>query len=239
MKRKLTDAEKELVRKEYPKGDLGKLSAQLGITVKSLYRRAHNMEVKRDPEMVLQNNQQLGKNMAHLNMGRLFQKGMPAHNKGKKQAEYMSPEKIAQTLATRFKKGQNPHNTRPIGYERINVDGYIEVKVRHDKNDSTSNFVQKHHLIYEKHFGALPDGYAVWFVDGDKQNFAIENLQSVSRAELLKKNSYCDASILKRFMQIKDPVQIEEYVTQYPHLIELKRMCVIIKGKINERNKKS
>ncbi len=39
-----------------------------------------------------------------------FKNGQISHNKGKKQTDYMTPEAIANTAKTRFKKGRLPHN---------------------------------------------------------------------------------------------------------------------------------
>lgn len=102
-----------------------------------------------------------------------FQKGQVSHNKGKKGISYAGME------ATQFKKGNTPHNHRPVGSERINVDGYIEVKVAEPKK-----WKQKHVLVWEDANGSVPKGYAVIFLDGDRQNVAIDNLRLVSRGEL-------------------------------------------------------
>ena len=63
-------------------------------------------------------------------------------NKGRKQTEYMSEEQLAKTKATRFKKGHVPKNHKPVGYERITRDGYIEVKTA-----EPNVFELKHRLV--------------------------------------------------------------------------------------------
>lgn len=86
-------------------------------------------------------------------------------------------------VETQFKKGQKPHNYNPIGTERLNGEGYIDIKVA-DPN----KWKAKHLIIYESHYGPVPKGYAVIFGDGDKQNIDIENLILVSRNQLLQLN---------------------------------------------------
>ncbi|NII81698.1 MULTISPECIES: hypothetical protein [unclassified Pedobacter] len=54
-------------------------------------------------------------------------------NKGKKQTDYMSAEAIERTKATRFNKGNEPHNTKHDGYERISKDGYVQIRVTKGK----------------------------------------------------------------------------------------------------------
>lgn len=112
-----------------------------------------------------------------------FEKGQVSHNKGKKQTEFMSKEAIERTKATRFKKGNRPSNYRPVGSERINVDGYIEVKVSDPNKWETKNKV-----VYKKFFGDIPKGYKVIYADGNKLNNEPNNLILVSNSQLLIAN---------------------------------------------------
>ena len=120
----------------------------------------------------------------NLNTGRTgrFEKGHITHNKGKKGVCAKGCEK------TWFPKGNLPHNTKPIGYERISKDGYIEVKIAMRRSDTgnKNNFVAKHRLIWEKANGPIPDGCKIIFLDGDKRNFELENLALVTNAENLE-----------------------------------------------------
>lgn len=83
----------------------------------------------------------------HLNSGLTgqFKKGNIPHNKGKRQNDYMSIESIEKTKATRFKKGNIPANHRDVGSERINKDGYIEIKIK-----EPNKWQLKHRYFYEK-----------------------------------------------------------------------------------------
>lgn len=113
----------------------------------------------------------------HLNSGKTgcFQKGHIPSNKGKK----MPAEVYEKVRHTMFPKGHMPVQHRPVGSERINVDGYIEIKVEEPKK-----WRLKHNVIYEQHYGAIPKGYVVVFLDGNKMNLAPENLKLISRGEL-------------------------------------------------------
>ena len=114
-----------------------------------------------------------------------FKKGHVAHNKGKKQIEYMSQESIERTKETRFKKGNKPKNYRPIGSERITKDGYIEVKVSDPNKWETKN-----KIIYKQYFGDIPKGHKVIYADGNKLNNDINNLILVSDNEELIMNRH-------------------------------------------------
>ena len=114
-----------------------------------------------------------------------FEKGQISFNRGKKWCEYMSEEGQANSRKTTFRKGNLPHNYRPIGSERINVDGYIEIKVA-DPN----KWELKHRCVYEEHFGKIPEGYNVMFLDKNKLNLEPDNLILVSKHEDLIMNRY-------------------------------------------------
>lgn len=115
------------------------------------------------------------------NTGR-FEKGNIPHNKGKRFP------RVGRMAETQFKEGQLPHNTKPIGYERISRDGYVEVKIAMRPGDVPDghNFVGKHRLVWEAANGPIPKGHKVIFLDGDKLNYALENLALVTNAEHLE-----------------------------------------------------
>ena len=169
-----------------------------------------------------------------------YEKNCPGWNKGKKQADYMAPEAIERTKANRFKKGQDPHNTMPIGHERISLEGYVEVKVRHlkDGKSNNKNFELKHRMIYEKNVGPIPKGMIVEFLDGDKFNYEVSNLVLSSRKENLIRNTMCDSSIVKRFLGIKEPELVGKIIAEMPGLIELKRTTLKLNNKINKKDEK-
>lgn len=111
-------------------------------------------------------------------VGGQFQKGQPAYNKGKKWDDFMSPEAQANSRKTTFKKGNIPHNHRPVGSERVNVDGFTEVKVA-----EPNKWKLKHRLVWEEAHGKIPEGYKVIFLDGNRQNIQLSNLEMVKAAE--------------------------------------------------------
>lgn len=167
-----------------------------------------------------------------------FKPLMPGWNKGKKQSDYMSPEMIERTKGTRFKKGQDPHNTQPIGYERITRDGYIEIKVRHSKDGDAKNknFELKHRLMWVEKYGAVPDGMVVSIKGNDKINFSIDDLELITMKENLIRNSMCDSSIVKRFMKIKEPELVEKVIDDFPEVVKLKRSVILLNRKISKKD---
>jgi len=106
-----------------------------------------------------------------------FKKGLIPHNKGKKLSEE-TKEKLAKTM---FKRGNKPHNTQPVGTEKKDKDGYVFVKIA-----EPSEWRLKHHIVYGE---PVPTGHKVIFLDGNKYNFERGNLQLVSNAELMNRNT--------------------------------------------------
>ncbi len=109
-----------------------------------------------------------------------FQPGHTPANKGKKGVSHPN------AVPTQFKKGKMPWNYVPVGSERINADGYVDVKVA--DGQAQHNWKGKHILTWEKHNGPVPPGHAVIFGDGDMRNFDPGNLLLVTRAQLVRMN---------------------------------------------------
>jgi len=106
-----------------------------------------------------------------------FKKGLIPHNKGKKLSD-ATKAKLAKTM---FKRGNKPHNTQPVGTEKKDKDGYVFVKIA-----EPSEWRLKHHIVYGE---PVPTGHKVIFLDGNKYNFERGNLQLVSNAELMNRNT--------------------------------------------------
>ena len=76
-----------------------------------------------------------------------------------------------------FKKGQKPHNTTPVGTEKIRPsNGYVWVKIAEPKT-----WRMKHLIVWEKAHGPVPKGMMIYFKDGDRTNCDLDNLMLVER----------------------------------------------------------
>ncbi|WP_068635053.1 HNH endonuclease signature motif containing protein [Thauera butanivorans] len=90
--------------------------------------------------------------------------------------------------ATRFKKGNRPHTWHPIGHTRVTKDGYLQRKTA-DTGVTRRDYVHIHHLVWRMHGGTVPPGHALVFRDGDRLNLDINNLELITRAELMRRNT--------------------------------------------------
>lgn len=145
----------------------------LGFTEPSIGALAFKMNLHKDPVF-----------MRECSSKGFFPKGHVPQNKGLKQVDYMSPEMIQHTVATRFHKNHVPHNHLQVGDECIVKGGYIKVKVADPKK-----WVYKQRLVWEKHNGPVPRGMLVQFKDRNIRNFDISNLYIVSRQEQIRSNT--------------------------------------------------
>lgn len=77
-----------------------------------------------------------------------------------------------------FKKGEKAPNHMPVGSERINGDGYADIKIA-----DPDVWLPKHRVLWESVNGPIPDGHIIRFKNGDKTEIEIDNLILVNRAE--------------------------------------------------------
>ncbi len=107
----------------------------------------------------------------------------------------MAKYKITNNMRSKNPKGVKPwnkgvkmgnshiHNTKNIGDEYINSEGYVMIKL-----DNPIRWVQKHRYIYEQAFGEIPKDKVLIFLDGNKQNLDLDNLYLISKKQLIKMN---------------------------------------------------
>lgn len=82
-----------------------------------------------------------------------------------------------------FKKGNRPVNWKPVGHQRTGTDGYVMVKV-----EEPNKFRLKHQLTWEQNHGDIPEGMVLWFIDGDRSNCELSNLELIKKTEQMRRN---------------------------------------------------
>ena len=81
------------------------------------------------------------------------------------------------------KDGNRCQQEKPIGTVSKWECGYTRIKT----GDNEWEFIQRY--VWRKHHGEIPPGHSVIFLDGNTDNYNIENLALVNRNELMKYNS--------------------------------------------------
>jgi hypothetical protein len=117
-----------------------------------------------------------------------FQKGHVPANKGLRRPGWAR----GRMKETWFRKGERSGVAvrlyQPIGTERISKDGYRQRKTNDDL-PLQARWRSVHVLLWEEKHGPVPKGHAIVFRNGDKGDIRLDNLQCISRAELMARNT--------------------------------------------------
>ena len=177
----------------YERTPTRELAELLGRPVSQVYRKAASMGIAKNAEFLkqhcrIQPGSQLGK-------ATQFRKGQHPPNKGLRRPGW-APGQMAET---QFKKGQRSgmaaRNWKPVGTILTDSEGYLRIKVREaEYGKEASGFGNTkvwplyQRVVWASHHGPIPPGRVIVFKDGNRQNCAPENLESISRGELAKRN---------------------------------------------------
>jgi hypothetical protein len=162
----------------YPNNYTKDISKKLNISTSSIYNVAFLNNIKKSAEFMKMELQKQADRLRIVGVKSRIKKGNIPPNKGVKM-DSATYEKAKRTF---FKPGNIPHNTKYDGYERINIEGYTEVRVN-------GKFILKNRLIYQNTYGKIDSNTLIIFKDGNKQNFNIDNLQAITKKENAIRNS--------------------------------------------------
>lgn len=117
-----------------------------------------------------------------------YQKGHVPANKGLRRPGWA----VGRMKETQFKRGVRQGIAvklwKPIGTERISKDGYRERKINNDL-PLQRRWRAVHLILWESVNGPVPPGHAIAFKDGDKTHISLENLECITRRELMARNT--------------------------------------------------
>lgn len=150
-------------------------------------------KVKRSSSFVITRLRQLGlevpqevKNQRSLDSR--IKPGNISHNKGRKISDWMTPAQIRKIKKTQFKKGNLPHNTKHD----------LAVSIRPDKRGVKMLFIRiglgnwkpLHRYNWEQVHGPIAKGLNLIFKDRNAFNCNAGNLELLTNAELMRRNSF-------------------------------------------------
>jgi len=181
VRKPFTTDEDELLRKLYPDTLTSNIAKKLNRRERSVYNRAHLLGLKKSKEFIRSIGFQPG---SKVGKAYRFPKGHTPANKGKK----MSPELKEKIKHTFFQKGHKPHNTKCDGAISIRKDKRTGIAYKYIRL-SEGHWKELHRYNWEKEHGPIPKGFNIVFRDGDSLNCSIENLEIVSNAELMRRNT--------------------------------------------------
>jgi hypothetical protein len=177
-----TEDEIAVLQAMYPTVASKDIAAMLGRTSRQVLEKAWSLGLKKTREAISDIARCSMADPNHPARRHQFAKGIAPWNKG---TSYQAGGRSAET---QFKPGQKPHTWNPIGHEREIKGGYLQRKVR-DTGFTRRDYMMVHHLVWIAAGNDIPPGHALLFRDGNKRNFALDNLELVSRSELMRRNS--------------------------------------------------
>jgi hypothetical protein len=177
-KHKWTAEEDVQLTLRYPIEKAGTIAANMGIPVYVIYKRAEKLGLKKSEEFFA-SAEQSGRLDGIRGSSTRFQKGNVPWTQGTR-GQQMSPE-------TQFKPGQRPVNYMPPGSEKMHM-GYVWVKI--SEGGWPDAWRPKHHVVWKERHGSPPPAtHMLTFRDRNRTNFAIENLELVSRQDWMKRHT--------------------------------------------------
>lgn len=179
----LTPSQDARLRELYPAHTAAAIAGLLGIGLKTVYRAAKRLGLKKSREWIAEQSRLRIADPAHPARAYQFTPGIVPWNKG---IPYVPG---GRSVETRFKPGKRPHTWHPVGYERVTDDGYRQRKMT-DTGDSRRDYVNVHWLVWREAGRDIPSGHALIFRNGDKTDIRLENLELVTRAELMRRNTF-------------------------------------------------
>lgn len=210
MRKRWTDDEVQLLRREYPDTPTTDLSARLGHSMASIYGQVEFLGLRKSPEYMQ------GPHACRLrrgdNVGKAtrFKPGHRPHNYKEK-----GWSAGGNSVKTQFKPGRRPPNWVPVGSERLVKGRTVQRKIS-DTGCPPRDWKSVHSILWESHHGPVPAGHIVVFREGS--DVCIENLELISRAENMRRNS------------------IHNWP---PELVEVARIRGVLTRRINERIKRN
>ncbi|MEW6648174.1 MAG: HNH endonuclease signature motif containing protein [Pseudomonadota bacterium] len=179
-----TPEEEALLRRDYADTLTERLAERLGIPMELVYRKAYRLGLKKSAAFHAGPESGRLKPGSTIGAGNRFQKRAKPWNAGMKGLHIGGEE-------TQFKPGHRPQTWVPVGTEVIDSDGYLKRKVRDDapKGQARHNWKYVHVILWEEHNGPVPKGHAVAFRNGNRADLRIENLELLSRRELMRRNT--------------------------------------------------
>lgn len=216
-----TDEQHAALVARYPHESTVVLAADLGRSLGSVHQRALSHGLRKTAEYLASevSGRILRGQQSEAMRATQFKPGLVPWNKG------IPFDSGGRSVDTRFKPGRpasEARNYAPIGSERITRDGILERKVTDDPALAPARrWVAVARLVWETDNGPVPAGHAVVFKPGrattDAALITLDAIELVSRAELMRRNSY---------------------LTRYPkEVADVIRLRGALNRKINRRSK--
>lgn len=190
-----TKSEIRLLKARFPHESTRAVAERLGRSVSTVNNAAARLGLRKTPEYLASPAACRLRRGDNVGAATRFKKGHTPANKGLRSPGW-APGRMSET---QFKKGARQgaaaENWRPIGTIRQDPEGYLRIKVREGRKGEAYGFgnteiwplLNRYNWVQNN--GPIPPGHTVVFKDGNRAHCEIENLELISRAELMKRNT--------------------------------------------------
>lgn len=187
-KRLWSAADDAVLRRLYPNTPTAVLARRLRRSLTATYGRAELLGVKKSAAYLAGPHAYRLRRGDNVGAAYRFTPGHVPANKGLRRPGWFR----GRMRETQFKRGVR-HGAavdlyKPIGTERTSKDGYLERKVN-DSLPLQRRWRAVHLVLWESEHGPVPKGHAIAFKNGDKTDIRLENLECISRRELMARNT--------------------------------------------------
>jgi len=177
-----------ILRARYARERTSAIAAALGRSLSATFKRAETLGLAKAPEYIAAFWAESGRRAVVAGARTRFQPGMVPANKGLRRPGWGHGRMRETQFRPGERRGVAAQLYKPIGTERISKDGYRQRKVNDDLPlQARWRFV--HLIVWEAANGPLPKGYAIAFRNGDRRDTRIENLECITRVELMARNT--------------------------------------------------
>lgn len=188
-RRRWTLEEDAILRSRYPNEPTIRIAKTLGRSLSATFKRAESLGLAKAPEYLAAFWAESARRAVTAGAATRFARGHVPANKGCAHRPGWAPGRMR---AGQFRRGERRGVAvrlyQPIGTERLSKDGYLQRKTNDDLPlQRRWRFV--HVLVWEAAHGPAPKGHAIVFRNGDRRDIRIENLELVTRAELMARNT--------------------------------------------------
>lgn len=183
-------AEDAQIRRDYPDTPTTDLARRMGRPLTTVYQRARKLGVEKSAAYLASPHACRLRRGDHVGRRFWYPKGHVPANKGLRRPGYAVGRGRMQE--TQFKKGVRVGVAtklyKAIGSERISKDGYLERKVNDDL-PLQARWRAVHLIVWEAVHGRIPPGHALVFKNRDRQDIRLDNLELITRRELMRRNT--------------------------------------------------
>lgn len=170
------------LREVYADTSTALIAVEFGVTIDAIYCKAHALGLHKSQAYMDSPAASRLRRGDNVGAAFRFRKGHVPANKGVKGISHPG------SVATQFKKGRRPHTWTAIGHERVSKEGYLQRKLA-DTGVTRRDYVAVHHIVWREAGREIPPGFRLTFINRDKTDIRLDNLELVSVADMMKRNS--------------------------------------------------